>query len=109
MRPVNGMVSFLISAGTLWFLLVLFHEGSNFEAQEQQALTIILVVSFVGWAANMLLPDGFWPVALLLQVVTLYLAVDKFCGYSTRTTWKIVISFFGAHLILSMIVVHFVF
>lgn len=103
------MVSFVISAGTLWFLLVLFHEGSNFDAQEQQALAIILVVSLVGWVANLLLPDGFGPVALLLQVVALYFAVDKLCGYSTRTTWKIVGSFFGAHLILSMIIAHFVF
>ncbi len=103
------MVSFLISAGTLWFLLVLFHEGSNFDVQEQQALTIILVVSFAGWIANMLLPDGFWPIAVLLQASTLYFAVDKFCGYSTRTTWKVVISFFGVHLILSMIITHFVF
>jgi hypothetical protein len=96
------MLSFLISAGTLWFLLVLFHEGSNFEEQEQQAITITLVVAFVGTAA-VLLPDGLEPAGLLLQIVALYIAVDKFCGYSTRTTWKIVASFFCVQVVWAII------
>ena len=98
------MLSFTISAGILWFLLVAFHEGSNFGIQEQQAITITLIVSFAGMLFGLLLPDRLSLLGLLPQGGVLYLALDKFCGYSTRTTLKIMGWFIALHLILSLIV-----
>jgi hypothetical protein len=50
------------------------------------------------------LPDRLALLGLLPQGGVLYLALDKFCGYSTRTTLKIMGGFIGLHLILSLIV-----
>lgn len=97
------MLSFTISAGILWFLLVAFHEGSNFEIQEQQAITITLIVAFAGMLIGLVLPDRLELLGLLPQGGVLYLALDKFCGYSTRTTLKIMGWFVVLHLILSLI------
>ncbi len=101
------MLSFFISACILWFLLVLFNEGSHYEIQQQQAITISLVVAFAGLLLGLAvtaisLPGG-WLLVSAGKAAVLYIAVDKFCGYSTRTTWKIVISFVGVHLIWGMI------
>ena len=101
------MISFVISACIIWFLLVLFNEGNNYEIQQHQAITITLVVTLVGLLINLAvsfyLPPGFWIVALLGRVAVLYVAVDTFCGYSSRTTWKIVVSFFGLLMIWGML------
>lgn len=102
------MLSFTISAGILWFLLVAFHEGSNFDHQEQQAITITLLTSFTGAVAGFLLREHFAMLRLVPQAVVLYLALDKFCGYSTRTTLKIMGWFLGLHLVLSLIVSFFI-
>lgn len=98
---------FIINACILWFLLVMFNEESNCETQQQSAITITLVVTFVGaiikLAVNFYLPPDFEFVALLGNALVLYVAVEKFCGYSGRTTMKIVVSFFGVQLIWGMI------
>ncbi|MFO1486659.1 MAG: hypothetical protein U1F71_25080 [Verrucomicrobiaceae bacterium] len=102
------MLSFTISAGILWFLLVAFHEGSNFEVQEQQAILITLITSVVGSVARAVLPSNLHMLSLLPQIIVLYFALDKICGYSTRTTLKITCWFLGLHLILSLIISFFV-
>ncbi len=98
---------FIINACILWFLLVMFNEETNYETQQQSAITITLVVTFVGMlirlAVKFYLPPDFGFVALLGNALVLYIAVEKFCGYSSRTTLKIVVSFFGVHLIWGMI------
>lgn len=97
------MPTVVITAGLLWFLLALFHEGSNYEVLQQQSITLILMVSFVGWLAGVLAP-GLWIVAMTLQIVTLYFGIDWLCGYSKKTNHKIIVSFFGLQLIGVMII-----
>lgn len=98
---------FIINACILWFLLVLFAEDSNYESQQQSAITITLVVTFVGLliklAVGYCLPPGFGFLTPLGNALVLYIAVERFCGYSSRTTLKIVVSFFGVQLIWGMI------
>ena len=98
------MISFALSAGILWLLLIVFHEGTSFEVQERNTLIIIGVVCLVGRISALLLPSGWGVLGLLFQVAALYLIIDRLCGYSTRTILKIMISFFGTHMILSMII-----
>lgn len=97
----------IINACILWFLLVLLAEDSNYESQQQSAITITLVVTFVGLlirlAVNFYLPEDFGFVAGLGSLLVLYIAVEKICGYSSRTTMKIVFSFFGVQLIWGII------
>lgn len=53
------------------------------------------------------LPERLALLGLLPQGGVLYLALDKFCGYSTRTTLKIMGWFAALHLISSLIVSFF--
>jgi len=101
---MQRMLSFTLSAAILWFLLVAFHEGSNFEIQEQQAITITLIVAFTGMLIRLALPEHLTLLGLFPQGMVLYLALDKFCGYSTRTTLKIMGWFVALHLIWGLIV-----
>lgn len=101
------LAPFILNACLLWFLLAMFNEDSNYETQQQSAITITLVVTFVGLlirlAVKYYLPPDFGFVAGLGNALVLYVAVGKFCGCSSRTTLKIVVSFFGAQLIWGMI------
>lgn len=102
-----AIAPFIINACILWFLLVMFNDESHYETQQQPAITITLVVTFAGMlirlAVNYCLPPGFGLVAGLGTALVLYIAVGKFCGCSSRTTLKIVVSFFGVQLIWGMI------
>lgn len=101
------IASFLISACLLWFLFALFNEESDYERQQQAAITITLVVTVVGLliklAVGSCLPPDFGFVVPLGNALVLYVAVERFCGYSGRTTLKIVVSFFGVQLIWGMV------
>ncbi len=92
------MLTFVINAGILWFLLALFHEGSGYEVLQHQAITLVLLVSIVGAVGGLaagLAGTGWLIVALTAQVAALYFGQDWLCGHSRKTRQKIAVSFFG--------------
>ncbi|MDB4387229.1 hypothetical protein N9Z15_03390 [Akkermansiaceae bacterium] len=87
------MFGLVFQAGLLWFLITLFTKQTN-NSHSRNEMTIILI----GFIAAALLTDlvlgpilGIFTVAInvAINVVVLYILIDKVCGTSKKITIKI--------------------
>lgn len=83
------MFGLVFQAGLLWFVITLFTKQTN-NSHSRNEMTIILI----GFIAAALLTDlvlgpilGIFTVAI--NVVVLYILIDKVCGTSKKITMKI--------------------
>lgn len=90
-----GLFGLFLQVGILWFLITLFTGSTNSDQSLRETWIVVIGMLIVGLLTRFLLPGVLGFASVLINVVALYVLVDKVCGASRKATIRICVWYFG--------------
>jgi|AntAceMinimDraft_12_1070368.scaffolds.fasta_scaffold02818_2 hypothetical protein len=81
--------SLFLQVGILWFLITLYSNSTNSSTSLRETWIVVLGVATIGIVARFLLGGILGPFVGIINLIALYVLVDKVCGLPQRNTIKI--------------------
>jgi hypothetical protein len=97
------MIGLGISLTLLWILIALFNKSGHPELDQREAQIVVMGVAIVGIIAWLLFGRIFRPAPALLQLVALFILVERVCETDRPTTIRIC-----GYYLLVLFVLHFI-
>ena len=91
---MNTFGTFL-SVGVLWFLITLFTGSTDSSQSLRETWIVVIGMLIVSLLSRLLLGAVLGPFTVVIDIIALYLLVDKVCGTSRKKTIKICAWYFG--------------
>jgi hypothetical protein len=88
------LIGSFVSAAILWFLITLFTRSTNSSQTLTETWIVVIGMAMVSIVTRLLLGGILGIFTLVLNVVALYLLVDKVCGASRAATIRICVWYF---------------
>ena len=94
-------IGIIIQFGILWFLITFYTRQTNNHVSSQEAKIVLIGLLFVTLLNRFLLVDYLGLLVLPIEILALYMLVDKVCGTSRRVTIRICIWYLVAMFIVN--------
>lgn len=91
-----------LSVGILWFLITLFTRSTSSSRSQTEAWIVVIGMLIVGILTRLLLGRILGPFTVVINIVALYLLVDKICGASQKVTLRICVWYFGLTFLINL-------
>jgi hypothetical protein len=75
----------------VWLLIVIFTGSRDSEQSYREALICTIGLAVISIIFSFFVPYPYKLIRFPLQVVALYFLIDRICGCSIATTWRIII------------------
>lgn len=92
----------LISAAILWFLITLFTRSTNSSQTQNETMIVVIGMAIVGILTRWFLSDFLGVFVVVVNIVALYVLVDKVCGASRAATIRICAWYFGLSFLINL-------
>jgi hypothetical protein len=96
-------IGLLLNVGILWFLITLFTRQTNSTVSLGETWIVIIGTVVVGVLSRLLLGGFLGPFVVIVDIMALYLIVDKVCGTPKKTTYRICGWYFGITFFLGVV------
>jgi hypothetical protein len=91
-----------LQVGILWFLITLFTRQTKASVSLQETWIVIAGAMFIGLLTRLFLSGILGPFTLIIDILVLYVLVDKVCGTARKTTMKICGWYLGISFLISI-------
>jgi len=96
------ITSLIIPAAILWFLITFFTRSTNASQTQTEALIVVSGMLVVRLVTRFFLAGFLGIFVVVVNIVVLYVLVDKVCGTSRAVTIRICAWYFGISILINL-------